>query len=562
MRIRELYLKNFGKFSEQHFYIQNGIQVIYGENEFGKSTLHAFIRAMFFGMERGRGRAAGKDAFSRFEPWENPNYYAGVMRFECGGRNFRLERSFDRISKHASLICEDDGEELSVEDGDLDMLLGGITPSEFDSTVSVGQLMARPGQELSETLKNYAANYYETGGGEIDLNGALSDLRERRREVERDLKAEQQKQEEKRRSLAQECGYLERDMEKLKSEFEEKRSAAEKVEKREAAEQDEERRIAEQARRKNGYVSGRNVPGRNASGRNAGKQAGDIPSRKNFLPGVICLLIGILGLLGAQFVPGPGLGPGSVVSLVVRILSVLVLLAGAVLLTAGLRRKSGNVAGAEERVSDIGEAEEREPRLEMYRKQREQLRWELTRIRAEWKEKKIRLENLREEEEEFLRSDREKSLLRRREAILLAEEKIRSAAGKLGQQTSDFLNRRASEIFAELTEGKYRGIEADERLEITVWDGERRVRAEQLSRGTLEQIYFSIRMAAAELLQEEPMPVILDDTFVFYDDKRLESALKWLRRQERQVIIFTCQRREGEMLHEDRTAKEGIDDHQ
>ena len=185
MRIRELYLKNFGKFSEQYFYIQNGIQVIYGENEFGKSTLHAFIRAMFFGMERGRGRAVGKDAFSRFEPWENPNYYAGVMRFECGGRNFRLERSFDRISKHASLICEDDGEELSVEDGDLDMLLGGITPSEFDSTVSVGQLMARPGQELSETLKNYAANYYETGGGEIDLNGALSDLKERRREVER-----------------------------------------------------------------------------------------------------------------------------------------------------------------------------------------------------------------------------------------------------------------------------------------------------------------------------------------------------------------------------------------
>ena len=41
------------------------------------------------------------------------------------------------------------------------------------------------------------------------------------------------------------------------------------------------------------------------------------------------------------------------------------------------------------------------------------------------------------------------------------------------------------------------------------------------------------------------MPVILDDTFVFYDDKRLESALKWLSRQERQVIIFTCQREKG-----------------
>lgn len=551
MRIRELYLKNFGKFSEKHFYIRDGIHVIYGENEFGKSTLHAFIRAMFFGLERGRGRAAGKDAFSRFEPWENPNYYAGVMRFECGGRNFRLERSFDRISKHASLICEDDGEELSVEDGDLDMLLGGITPAEFDSTVSVGQLMARPGQELSETLKNYAANYYETGGGEIDLNGALMDLRERRREVERDLKAEEKKQEEKRRTLAQECRYLERDMEKLKGEFDEKRLAAEKAEK------DAERREAEQARRRNRFVSGKN-----ASGGNAGKQAGGIPSRKSILPGVVCLLIGIFGFLGAQSMQGPGQGSGSVVPLVVRILSVLVFLAGAVLLTAGLRRKNGNVVEPEERVSDAGDAEEQEHRLEMYRKEREQLRWELSRIRAEWKERQIRLENLREEEEEVQKSDREKSLIKRQQALLLAEEKIRSAAGKLGRQTSSFLNRRASEIFAELTERKYRGIEADERLEITVWDGERRVRAEQLSRGTLEQIYFSIRMAAAELLQEEPMPVILDDTFVFYDDKRLESALKWLSRQERQVIIFTCQRREGEMLHEDRTAKEGIDDHQ
>ena len=33
-------------------------------------------------------------------------------------------------------------------------------------------------------------------------------------------------------------------------------------------------------------------------------------------------------------------------------------------------------------------------------------------------------------------------------------------------------------------------------MEITVWDGERNIRADRLSRGTLEQIYFSVRMAA------------------------------------------------------------------
>ena len=49
---------------------------------------------------------------------------------------------------------------------------------------------------------------------------------------------------------------------------------------------------------------------------------------------------------------------------------------------------------------------------------------------------------------------------------------------------------------------------------------------------------------------EEPLPVLLDDTFAFYDEKRLKSALKWLSRQKRQVIIFTCHRREEEILEE------------
>ena len=88
----------------------------------------------------------------------------------------------------------------------------------------------------------------------------------------------------------------------------------------------------------------------------------------------------------------------------------------------------------------------------------------------------------------------------------------------------------------------------NERFEISVWDGTRYIRTEQLSRGTLEQIYFSIRMSAAELLQEEPMPVILDDTFAFYDEKRLESVLKWLSRQENRYTYITCHKREEEIL--------------
>src|SRR5699024_3394330 len=114
--------------------------------------------------------------------------------------------------------------------------LGGLTAVSFDSTVSIGQLQALPGQELSETLKNYAANYYETGGGEIDLKSALQTLRDRRKETERYLREAEADREGERSRIIQECRYLERDMESLRSEFEDKRRQAAEAERTRARE--------------------------------------------------------------------------------------------------------------------------------------------------------------------------------------------------------------------------------------------------------------------------------------------------------------------------------------
>lgn len=542
MKITELYLKNFGKFHEKHFYIRDGVQIIYGENEFGKSTIHAFVRAMLFGLERGRGRAAGKDAFSRYEPWENPGSYAGVMRFCCGGRAFRLERSFGRLERRVSLVCEDDGEELSVEHGDLDMLLGGLTAASFDSTVSIGQLQASPGQELSETLKNYAANYYETGGGEIDLNSALQTLRDRRKETERCLREAEADREGERSRLIQECRYLERDMESLRSEFEDKRRQAAE------AERTGSRRAQEKPEKETGAVS------------KEGQRGASVPPGRLLAAGAVGVAAGALGLVWSQFLSGmTGFSGAAPMALI----GGLILAVGIIFLAAGVRSyvkerreeersDDGRAAGAEN--TRKGEREEEAddsrdiPQEENGNSELDRLRWEMDRIRSEWKEKQVRRDNLKEQADEIEPGAEEKRLEFRKKALQLAEEKMKGAAESLGRQTSGRLNRRASEIFSELTGGRYRGVSVGEKMEITVWDGERNIRADRLSRGTLEQIYFSVRMAAAELLLEEPMPVLLDDTFAFYDEKRLESVLKWLSSQKRQVIIFTCHKREQEIL--------------
>ena len=71
-----------------------------------------------------------------------------------------------------------------------------------------------------------------------------------------------------------------------------------------------------------------------------------------------------------------------------------------------------------------------------------------------------------------------------------------------------------------------------------------------MSRGTAEQIYLALRIAAAEFLYEEEFPLILDDTFVSYDEERLESVLEWLAKSGKQVLLFTCQKREMKILSE------------
>ena len=63
MEILELELKHFGKFTDHKVSLQPGINIIYGSNESGKSTIHAFIRAMLFGFGSTRGRNSRVDEY-------------------------------------------------------------------------------------------------------------------------------------------------------------------------------------------------------------------------------------------------------------------------------------------------------------------------------------------------------------------------------------------------------------------------------------------------------------------------------------------------------------------
>ncbi|MGF0034316.1 ATP-binding protein [Bariatricus sp. SGI.154] len=505
MEFQELILKNFGKFTDRRIQLYDGINILYGENESGKSTIHTFIKGMLFGMERGRGRASVNDTYSIYEPWENPNYYSGALRFRSGGKLFRIDQNFDKYSKKAELICEDDGEQFSIVDGDLDVLLGGLSAGNYENTVSVGQLKVEISQSLETEFKNYATNYYATGNSEINLAKALEDLREKKRVLERDVKNSLIEKQQKREQIEQEASYVWRDVHHLE---EERNRIAEELEhrkEREEREEAEKKRMIDELR----------------------------PAKWRIHPIEIILFVIIVAL---AFV------------LITKPWNYLVAII--VFLACGLyvwnRMKVGKKQEKtlpEIMLEEITPEEEKIPL--------EKLVWERSHLEAELKEKQIQYNNLQEQLAELDEvSDDYREYDKRRLALQMAIDQLNELSGNLQKDLEKRLNGNASEILRQITNGKYSRLIVDEGLHMSVFGHERRIPMEQLSRGTVEQIYFALRMAAGGLLHEEEYPVVLDDTFAYYDDVRLGNTLKWLSENKRQVVILTCQKREKQMLDE------------
>lgn len=496
MKIREINIKNFGKLSDKTIVFDDGINIIYGENESGKSTVHTFIRSMLFGLERGRGRAANNDTFTQYEPWENPNYYAGTLKIESGGKIFCINRNFDKYSKITKVFCQDDGEELFPEDGDLDMLLDEMTEAIYDNTVSISQLNAEPAQPLSVALKNYATNCYTSGGGDLDQAAAMEFLKKQKKEIQKKIDTELQGKREKRERLEMEGSYVWRDVHKLQEELEEIEKEIQAKKMKEEAKEDEPQ----------------------------------ITRKKIQLIVVVFFILGLVISLKLLSRPWNYL------------LAIIIVLGLGNYVWSRLKVGKKQVKTESEKILEeiSGESETLEKLL-----------WKKGHIQADLKEKQTQYENLQEQLEELeILSNTIYQLEQKKLAVNIAEEKILALAKKMQSELKDVLNEKASKILAQITNQKYIYINIEETLKMNVLDGDRIIDVERLSRGTMEQIYFAIRMAATELLQKEEQPVILDDTFVYYDDERLKSTLKWLAENKKQVIIFTCQKREMQCLNE------------
>lgn len=166
------------------------------------------------------------------------------------------------------------------------------------------------------------------------------------------------------------------------------------------------------------------------------------------------------------------------------------------------------------------------------------------------RERQVRMEVL-QKELEALYQERESLYAydRELEAVDLAMLRIRELSQRIYREAGTNFSDRASALLEQLTEGRYTHIALDEKQQVKINTPARLLEMRQVSYGTMNQIYFALRMAAGDVLSGgRPLPVILDEPFAMYDEERLEAALRWLENSGRQVILFSCQKREKEML--------------
>lgn len=132
--------------------------------------------------------------------------------------------------------------------------------------------------------------------------------------------------------------------------------------------------------------------------------------------------------------------------------------------------------------------------------------------------------------------------------VKLAGKILRDQIERYRKENQGPLVKCASEHFAALTLGSFEGLmadfsEKDEPVLAGIRQNGERVHVEGMSSGTRDQLYLALRLASLEKYMEsaEPMPFIVDDVLVDFDDARSQAALNALAElaEKTQIILFT-----------------------
>ena len=164
MKLLRCHVENFGILSDFDLTFTEGLNVLCRENGFGKSTLAAFLKAMFYGLPKTRAKASER---KRYDPWQGGKY-GGFLEFEYRGNQYRVTRYFGKKEDSFSLtdltnraestaFSENLGEELFQLDGDSfarSTFVPQLSDREITATTSIRAKLTNLVEDTND-LNNY-----------------------------------------------------------------------------------------------------------------------------------------------------------------------------------------------------------------------------------------------------------------------------------------------------------------------------------------------------------------------------------------------------------------------
>ena len=382
------------------------------------------------------------------------------------------------------------------------MLLGNISEIVYDNTISIGQTKGITDQDLALELKNYIANYQGTGDSDLNLQKTLQILKDQRKVLQGEQKLKSAQDEAAKNEASYQMLYLRQEVQTLAQRIQAKEGQLQQLVRQQ--EEQGNAHLQKSLKKKQRRRGGLDVF-------QLATAAGAIAAAV-FLTGEFRLAAAAAGILAVG------------VSLFFR-------------------------TKLQKQILSIQEHHQEEQ--QMLARQMERIKGSIHDQKDEWNDKRAKLETLNRE---LKLSDREMPgktpLEEEMEGIDLAMEVIGIIGQRLQNEIGSQICDRTSEVLAELTQGKYHQVSVDKDLQMGISTRQRYIPVEQLSRGTMEQVHFALRMAVGDVLcSQEPLPVVLDDVFAMYDEERLMETLQWLIEHKQQVLVFTCHKREEQILN-------------
>ena len=607
MNINFLKINGFGKIKNKEINLDKNINIIYGKNEQGKTTILKFLEAMFYGASKNKN---GKDIpdFEKYKPWSGEDYSGKLIYTLNNGEEFEVYREFNKknpkiynknhedISKNFN-IDKNKGNEFFFEQTNVD-------ENTFNSSVLSEQkeIILNPGDRRNIIQK--ISNMVSTGEDNVSYKKTIDKLNKKYieevgtdRTVDRPLNKIKEKQEKLNQKLKEieyneshqiEINYKKNNINNEIINLENKNNLLKEIKKI----KEKNKFTEEEINIKNNII--------NENKNKINKKQNDIEKNKtenkktNKKLLIIFLILFILNIL--IFLLKINLN----IKLIILGISLIYFLIK-LFLNIKNKNKLNNkeiielknekntinkiILDLENDINNLNKniekdyAEQKELIIKKYKniidenliletfkkdlkiieeeiKNTEEkynnLKFEKYTLEISEKninkdiEEKInleeQLENIKNEEQEILKIGQaielaknvlEKSYEKMKNNITpkFTENLLKNTQGVIGEKYNNIIFNEDEGIIVETENGNY-------------------VNANCLSVGTIDQLYLALRLAIADEVAKEKLPIILDEAFAYYDEERLENILSYLNEnfKENQIIIFTCSNREKEIM--------------